>query len=226
MKILLIEDDQRLVQFIAKGLSQAGFTVESAMDGVTGFSMAIEMDIDLVIVDIMLPLMDGYTLIKKLRKKRPSLPILVLSAKRSVEDRVKGLELGSDDYLTKPFSFSELLARIKALLRRVGGEREEPMLIKIGDLEIDILSRRVKKNGKAIELLPKEFLLLEYLAKSRGRVLTRIQILEKIWGYQFDPESNVVDVHVCRLREKLGIKGKKGLIHTIRGAGYMMTDET
>ena len=225
MKILLIEDDQRLVQFIAKGLSQAGFTVESAMDGATGLSAALEMNIDLVIVDIMLPLIDGYTIIERLRKKRPSLPILVLSAKRSVEDRVKGLELGSDDYLTKPFSFSELLARIKALLRR-SGERGEPMPIKIGDLEIDILSREVKKNGKVIELLPKEFLLLEYLARSKGRVLTRTQILEKIWGYQFDPESNVVDVHVCRLRESLGIKGKKGLIRTIRGVGYMMTDET
>jgi len=224
MKILLIEDDQRLVQFIGKGLAQAGFLVETASDGATGLNMALEMDVDLAIVDIMLPLLDGFTLIRELRRRKKGLPILVLSAKRSVEDKVKGLELGSDDYLTKPFAFSELLARIRALLRRARG-KEEPTLIRIGDLEIDLLARRAKKDGKAIELLPKEFSLLEYLARNKGRVLTRIQILERVWGYQFDPESNVVDVHVCRLREKLGIKGKKGLIRTIRGAGYMLTDE-
>ncbi len=224
MKILLVEDDKQLVQFIEKGLIQAGFSVESAMDGATGLHMAQDMDVDLVIVDIMLPILDGYSLIERLRRAKPNLPILVLSAKRSIEDKVKGLEIGSDDYLTKPFSFSELLARVKALLRRAGNMRED-ISFKIGSLEIDLLARKVYMNGQEIELLPKEFALLEYLARNKGRVLTRIQILERIWGYSFDPESNVVDVHICKLREKLGIPRKNGLIRTIRGAGYMMTDE-
>ncbi len=224
MKILLIEDDQRLVEFIKKGLEQAGFSVETAEDGLSGYDLALQLEVDLVIVDIMLPLIDGFELIRSLRVKRPTLPILVLSAKRSVEDRVRGLELGSDDYLTKPFSFAELLARIRALLRRAGRPPER-LVIEVGGLKIDLLAREVRRGQEKIDLLPKEFALLEYLARNKGRVLTRIQILEKIWGYQFDPESNVVDVHICRLREKLG-SAHRGLIRTIRGAGYMLTDET
>ncbi len=223
MKILLIEDDQALAAYIAKALTQAGFLVESAGDGATGLRLALELDIDLAIIDIMLPIMDGFTVIKRLREKKPSLPILVLSAKRSVEDKVTGLELGSDDYLTKPFSLAELIARVRALLRR-GGENRGETVLKVGDLAIDLLARRVTLKGQDIELLPKEFALLEYLARNRNRVLTRMQILDRVWGYRFDPGSNVVDVHICRLREKLGISGKGGLIRTIRGAGYMLTD--
>ncbi|RMD69666.1 MAG: DNA-binding response regulator [Gammaproteobacteria bacterium] len=224
MKILLIEDDQPLAAFIIKALTQEGFLVEAARDGTTGLRLALEMEVDLVIVDIMLPIMDGFTVIARLREKRPSLPILVLSAKRSVEDKVTGLELGSDDYLTKPFSLAELLARIRALLRR-RGERREEVVLRAGDLAIDLLARKVTREGEVIELLPKEFALLEYQKKKKNRVLTRMQILDRVWGYQFDPESNVVDVHICRLRDKLGIPGKGGLIRTIRGAGYMMVDD-
>jgi two-component system, OmpR family, response regulator len=221
MKVLLIEDDSQLVTFIEKGLRQAGFSVEIAMDGKTGLNMALEFEVDVAVIDIMLPLMDGFTLIQEIRKTRPGLPILVLSAKRSVEDRVRGLVIGSDDYLTKPFSFTELIARIRALVRRTGNHTEATR-VEAADLSIDLLSREVRKGKESIELLPKEFALLEYLVRNKGRVLTRTQILEQVWGYQFDPESNVVDVHICRLREKLNDTGERRLIRTIRGVGYII----
>ncbi len=224
MKVLLIEDDSQLVRFIRKGLNQAGFSVETAMDGDIGLSMALELDVDVAVVDVMLPLMDGFTLIQEVRKSRPGLPILVLSAKRSVQDRVHGLEIGSDDYLTKPFSFTELIARIRALVRRAGAYPEATR-IEISDLSLDLLSRQVTKGSENVELLPKEFALLEYLIRNKGRVLTRTQILEQVWGYQFDPESNVVDVHICRLREKLNDTGKRRLIRTIRGVGYVLKED-
>lgn len=224
MKVLLIEDDSQLVKFIRKGLNQAGFSVETAMDGDIGLSMALELDVDVAVVDVMLPLMDGFTLIEEVRKSRPGLPILVLSAKRSVQDRVHGLEIGSDDYLTKPFSFTELIARIRALVRRAGAYPEANR-IEISDLSLDLLSRQVTKGSENVELLPKEFALLEYLIRNKGRVLTRTQILEQVWGYQFDPESNVVDVHICRLREKLNDTGKRRLIRTIRGVGYVLKED-
>ena len=224
MKVLLIEDDSQLAGFIEKGLSQAGFSVETAMDGETGLTMALEFDVDVAVVDIMLPLMDGFTLIQEVRKCRPGLPILVLSAKRSIEDRVHGLEIGSDDYLTKPFSFTELTARIRALVRRAGAYPEATR-IEISDLSLDLLSRDVMKGRESVELLPKEFALLEYLVRNKGRVLTRTQILEQVWGYQFDPESNVVDVHICKLREKLGDTGERRLIRTIRGVGYVLKED-
>ncbi len=224
MKILVIEDDKQLIQYIKKGLVQAGFSVETALDGASGLYLAMETAPDLVIVDIMLPVLDGYTVIDRIRSQKPGLPILILSAKRTLEDKLKGFEMGTDDYLTKPFSFSELLARVRALLRRSRHEFENPRLI-CGELEIDPMTRKVFKAGEEIELLPKEYALLEYLVRNKGRVLTRIQILEKIWGYSFDPESNVVDVHICKLREKLGLPKKDGMIRTIRGAGYMIRDE-
>ncbi len=224
MKVLLIEDDSQLVKFIEKGLSQAGFSVETAMDGKTGLNMALEFDVNVAVIDIMLPLMDGFTLIREIRKSRPELPILILSAKRSVEDRVRGLEIGSDDYLTKPFSFTELIARLRALVRRTGSHREATKL-QVSDLSLDLLSRGLRKGRTNIDLLPKEFALLEYLVRNKGRVLTRTQILEQVWGYQFDPESNVVDVHICRLREKLGDTGERRLIRTIRGVGYIVKED-
>jgi len=224
MKVLLIEDDSQLVTFIQKGLNQAGFSVEIAMDGKTGLNMALEFDVDVAVIDIMLPLMDGFTVIQEIRKTRPGLPILVLSAKRSVEDRVRGLEIGSDDYLTKPFSFTELIARIRALVRRTGAQAEATK-VEVSNLTLDLLSREVRKGKENIDLLPKEFALLEYLVRNKGRVLTRIQILEQVWGYQFDPESNVVDVHICRLREKLNDTGERRLIRTIRGVGYILKED-
>lgn len=224
MKVLLIEDDSQLVKFIEKGLTQAGFSVEIAMDGKTGLNMALAFDVDVAVIDIMLPLMDGFTLIHEIRKSRSELPILVLSAKRSVEDRVRGLEIGSDDYLTKPFSFTELIARIRALVRRTGAHAEATK-IEISDLSLDLLSREVRKGREGIDLLPKEFALLEYLVRNKGRVLTRTQILEQVWGYQFDPESNVVDVHICKLREKLHDTGERRLIRTIRGVGYIIKED-
>ena len=224
MKVLLIEDDRQLIEFVKKGLVQAGFTVETALDGATGLQLALEGDVDVAVIDIMLPVMDGFEVIERLRAQRPGLPILVLSAKRSIEDKVKGLELGSDDYITKPFSFSELLARIRAILRRTQGLGEE-LVLRAGPISLNIISRKVEVNHREVELGPKEFVLLEYLMQNKGRVLTRIQILEKIWGYRFDPESNVVDVYICKLREKLGLHSKDGIIRTIRGAGYMIRDE-
>ncbi|MFZ0449619.1 MAG: response regulator transcription factor [Desulfatiglandaceae bacterium] len=224
MKVLLIEDDSQLVKFIEKGLNQAGFSVEIAMDGKTGLNMALEIDVDVAVIDIMLPLMDGFTLIQEIRKSRSELPILVLSAKRSVEDRVRGLEIGSDDYLTKPFSFTELIARIRALVRRTGAHPEATK-VEVSDLSLDFLSREVRKGRESIDLLPKEFALLEYFVRNKGRVLTRTQILEQVWGYQFDPESNVVDVHICRLREKLDDTGERRLIRTIRGVGYVLKED-
>ncbi len=224
MKVLLIEDDSQLVKFIQKGLSQAGFSVEIAMDGKTGLNMALEFDVDVAVIDIMLPLMDGFTIIQEIRKKRPELPILVLSAKRSVEDKVRGLEMGSDDYLTKPFSFTELIARIRALVRRTGAHAEATK-VEVSNLSLDLLSRDVSIGGKNIDLLPKEFALIKYFVRNKGRVLTRTQILEQVWGYQFDPESNVVDVHICRLREKLEDTGERRLIRTIRGVGYVLKED-
>lgn len=223
MKILLVEDDSQLVKFIEKGSIQAGFSIETAMDGRTGLDMALMYDVDVAIIDIMLPLMDGWTLIREIRKNRPLLPILVLSAKRSVEDRVQGLEIGCDDYLTKPFSFTELIARIRAVVRRARGYAEAAK-IDVSDLSLDLLSREVRRGSENLELLPKEFALLEYLARNKGRVVTRTQILEQVWGYQFDPESNVVDVHICRLREKLGDNAERKLIRTIRGVGYILKE--
>lgn len=222
MKILIVEDDQQLIQFMEKGFTQAGFVVESATDGAIGYEKALDKDIDCAIVDIMLPLMDGFSLIQELRKKRPSLPILVLSAKKSVEDRVKGLDLGSDDYLTKPFSFSELQARVRALLRRRGGKEDERCLC-VGDLRIDLVSREVTMNGEKIGLTPKEFSLIEYLARNKGRIITRMQILDRIWGYRSAPKTNLVDVHICRLREKIRDTGAT-FIRTIRNVGYSMDD--
>lgn len=222
MRILLVEDEKNVAAFIKKGLEEEFYSVDIAEDGSEGLLMARSNDYDLIILDIMLPGMNGVELCKKIREKDRRVPILMLTAVDSVESKVQGLESGADDYLTKPFAFSELLARIKALLRRVPDTLSE---LTIDDLRMELLSRRVFRGSREITLTPKEFSLLEYLLRNSGRVLSRTQIIENVWGYNFDPGSNVVDVHIKFLREKIDSGSEKKLIHTIRGAGYILKAE-
>ncbi|MDA8163329.1 MAG: response regulator transcription factor [Desulfobacteraceae bacterium] len=221
MRILVIEDDEKIASFIVSGLRQAGFAVDHAKDGDDGLHLALTEPYDAAVIDIMLPKIDGLSVIEEMRRKGVSIPVIILSAKRSVEDRVKGLETGSDDYLTKPFSFSELLARIQALIRRHTMVPETTRLT-VGDLSLDILSREVKRAGVRIELQPKEFSLLEYLMRNTDRVVSKTMILEHVWDYNFDPQTNVVDVMVWRLRNKIDRDFEKKMIHTIRGVGYVI----
>jgi heavy metal response regulator len=222
MRILLVEDENNVAAFIKKGLEEEFYTVDAAENGSEGLSMATVNDYDLILLDIMLPGMNGIELCRELRQRGMKVPILMLTAKDSVSSRVEGLESGADDYLTKPFAFSELLARIKALLRRASESVRE---LYLEDLRMDLLSRRVYRGGKEIVLTPKEFSLLEYLLRKKGRVLSRTQMIENIWGYNFDPNSNVVDVHIKYLREKIDTGFDKKLIHTVRGAGYILKAE-
>jgi len=221
MKILLVEDDQDIASFVAKGLKEAGFATDHAADGVEGLDLALYENYDAVIVDIMLPRMDGLSLIRELRKKDTKVPIIILSAKRSVDDKVKGLMTGSDDYLTKPFAFVELLARIQAAIRR-SSTAEDPVHLETGNLSLNLVTREVKRGDINIDLQPREFALLEYLMRNEGRILTRTMILEHIWDYHFDPQTNVVDVLLCRLRNKVDRDFEEKLIHTIRGVGYVL----
>ncbi len=221
MRILLIEDDKEIASFILEGFKQAGFVVDHAMDGEEGLNMALTEPYDTAIIDIMLPKLDGLTLIEQLRGEGIKTPVIILSAKRSIDDRVKGLQKGSDDYLVKPFAFSELLARVQALIRRATNTTEATSLT-VGDLSMDLLSREVKRGGKRIELPPREFSLLEYLMRNSGRVVSKTMILEHVWHYNFDPQTNVVDVLVCRLRNKVDKGFGQKLIHTIRGVGYVL----
>lgn len=222
MRLLLVEDDAKTAAFVVKGLKQAAFAVDYASDGVAGLHLAQTEPYDLAIVDIMLPKLDGLSLIAQLRKGDHKLPVIVLSARGSTADRVKGLETGSDDYLTKPFAFSELLARIQALLRRASGVAE-PTTLTVGDLSLDLLTRQVARGGAKIELKPREFALLEYLMRNANRVVSKTMIMEHVWDYNFDPHTNVVEACVCRLRDKIdkGIAAAK-LIQTIRGMGYVI----
>lgn len=222
MRILLVEDEKNVAAFIKKGLEEEFYSVDIAEDGSEGLLMARSNDYDLIILDIMLPGINGVELCRRIREKDRRVPILMLTAVDSVESKVQGLESGADDYLTKPFAFSELLARIKALLRRVPDTLSE---LTIDDLRMELLSRRVYRGSKEITLTPKEFSLLEYLLRNSGRVLSRTQIIENVWGYNFDPGSNVVDVHIKFLREKIDSGSEKKLIHTIRGAGYILKAE-
>ncbi len=221
MRILLVEDDQKIAQFVRKGLQEAGFAVDHAPDGVEGLHLALGEPYDAAVVDIMLPHMDGLQLIEGMRKKKIKTPVIILSAKRSVEDRVKGLQTGGDDYLVKPFSFSELLARVQALIRRSASE-SEPTGLNVGDLSIDLLKREVRRGDAVLELQPREFTLLEYLMRNAGRVVSKTMILEHVWEYDFDPQTNVVDVLVCRLRNKLDKGFDQKLLHTVRGVGYVL----
>ncbi|MEE4379137.1 MAG: response regulator transcription factor [Candidatus Competibacteraceae bacterium] len=223
MRLLLIEDDQKIVSFISKGLREAGFVVEQAEDGEIGLQMALTASYDAAVIDIMLPKLDGLEVIEQLRQQRIKLPVIILSAKRSVEERVAGLLAGSDDYLTKPFAFSELLARIQALLRRAG-DIPEPNGITVADLSIDVLAHTVTRAGRKIVLQPREFALLEYLARNVGRVVSKTMIMEHVWDYNFDPQTNVVESRISRLRDKIDKGFDKQLIHTVRSMGYVIKD--
>jgi len=221
MRILIIEDDLKTASFVMKGLKQAGFAVDHATDGVQGLFMASSEPYDTAIIDIMLPKLDGLTLTEELRKRNVSIPILFLSAKRAVDDRVRGLQKGGDDYLTKPFAFSELLARVQALIRRASGI-SEPSRLAVGDLTMNLLTREVRRKDKEIELQPREFALLEYLMRNAGRVVSKTMIMEHVWEYNFDPMTNVVEARICRLRDKIDKDHADKLVHTVRGVGYVL----
>jgi two-component system OmpR family response regulator len=221
MRVLLVEDDPTIAAFVAKGLREAGFAVDEAADGETGLTLAREQKFDAAIVDVMLPRLDGLSLIDALRGRGIRTPVLILSAKRSVDDRVRGLQAGGDDYLTKPFAFAELLARVQALIRRSTGAAE-PTTLAAGDLTLDLLTREVRRGDQPIDLRPREYALLEYLLRHAGKVLTKTMILSHVWGYNFDPNTNVVDVLVSRLREKIDRNFEPKLIQTVRGVGYVL----
>ena len=219
MRILVVEDDDKIASFLVKGLKQSGYAVDRCADGERAFGLAQSVAYDAAIVDLMLPKLDGLTLIQQLRSKNVRVPVLILSARASVDDRVRGLQAGSDDYLTKPFAFSELLARIQALIRRAS-QSAEPTRLTTGKLTLDLFTREVQRDGKKIELQPREFALLEYLMRHPNRVVTKTMILEHIFDYSFDPQTNVVDVLVHRVRGK--VDPDKTMIHTIRGVGYVL----
>lgn len=221
MRVLIVEDDRQISDFIAKGLAQANFAVDQAFDGEDGLLLAQQRVFDIAVVDLMLPGMDGLSLIKKLRVEKINTPVLILSAKHSVDDRIKGLENGGDDYLVKPFVFGELLARMQSLLRRAGGI-SDPTSLTYADLTMDLLKREVIRAGTIIELPPREFALLEYMLRNPERVLSKTIILEHIWDYRFDPQTNMVDVLVSRLRSNVERGFPTKLIHTIRGTGYVL----
>jgi two-component system OmpR family response regulator len=221
MRVLVIEDDGKIASFVINGLKQNGFGVDHASDGERGLAMAGVVTYDIVVLDIMLPKLDGLSLLRQLRQEKIQTPVLILSAKASVDDRVKGLQAGGDDYLTKPFAFSELLARVQALIRRAT-HITEPAKLSAGDLTMDLLTREVARNGQKIELQSREFALLELLLRHPGRVVTKTMILEHVWDYSFDPQTNVVDVLVHRMRAKVDKDFPAKLIQTIRGVGYVL----
>ncbi len=221
MRILLVEDDEKIASFVIKGLQQWGYAVDHAKDGEEGYYFFKEVEYDAAIVDIMLPHMDGLTLLEKIRGEGISTPVIILSAKRTIDDKVLGLQRGGDDYLTKPFAFSELLARIQALIRR-SSRQVSPTGYSVGGLAVDLLKREVTREGKKIELQPMEFKLLEYLLRNVNKVVTKAMLLEHVWDYHFDPQTNVVDVLIHRLRNKIDKDFPLKLIHTIRGVGYVL----
>lgn len=222
MRILVVEDDRKIASFIVKGLQQAGFAVDHAENGEDGLDLVLTVPYDAAVVDIMLPRLDGLGLIGEMRQQKINTPVIILSAKRSVEDRVKGLETGSDDYLTKPFAFSELLARVQALIRRSTSGSQGPTTLTVENLIMDLVKHRVTRSGLELDLQPREFSLLEYLMRNAERVVSKTMILEHVWDYNFDPQTNVVDVLICRLRNKVDRDFDKKLIHTIRGVGYVL----
>lgn len=224
MRILVVEDDKKIASFVVNGLKQNGFAVDHAKDGGEGLALLRATPYDAAVVDVMLPRMDGLALVQELRRGGGKTPVIILSAKASVDDRIKGLQAGGDDYLTKPFAFSELLARVQALLRRAT-QSSEPTRLVVADLALDLLAREVTRGGKKIELQTREFALLEYLMRNAGRVVTKTMILEHIWDYSFDPQTNIVDVLVHRLRAKIDKDFPVKLIHTYRGVGYALKVE-
>ena len=223
MRILLIEDDKKIASFIAKGLKEAGFVIDHVSDGETGLDLALSESYDAAIVDIMLPKLDGLTLINQLRSNNIKTPVLILSAKQSVEDRVKGLQTGSDDYLTKPFAFSELLARIHALIRR-GSNLSDSRIMEIADLTVNLLTHEVIRKNEKIDLQPREYALLVYLLRNKSRIVSKTMIMENVWEYNFDPQTNVVEARICKLRDKLDKPFEKKLIHTVHGVGYVIKE--
>lgn len=221
MRILVVEDDPKIASFVVKGLKQSGFAVDHSPDGDEAQALAGAVTYDAAVVDIMLPGQDGLALVQRLRKQGVRVPVIFLSAKASVDDRIRGLQAGGDDYLTKPFAFSELLARVQALIRRAT-QSTEPTRLEVGDLQLDLLTREASRAGQRIELQPREYSLLEYLMRNPGRVVTKTMILEHVYDFSFDPQTNVVDVLVSRLRQKVDRDFPAKMIHTLRGVGYVL----
>jgi two-component system, OmpR family, response regulator len=221
MRLLLVEDDQKIASFVKNGFKAEGFAVDHAADGTAGLDLALSEPYAAAVVDIMLPGLDGLSLIGRMRREKVMTPVIILSAKDAIDDRVKGLQAGGDDYLGKPFAFSELLARVQALIRRSSGA-QEPTRLSVGDLTIDWLSRDVRRGGLKIDLQPLEFSLLAYLMRNAGRVVSKTMIMEHVWDYHFDPQTNVVEARICRLREKVDKGFEEKLIRTVRGVGYVL----
>lgn len=224
MRLLLVEDEIEIQSFLERSLAEAGYEVSAASDGKTAEALAVQKVFDILIVDLGLPDCDGIDLILRLRELGVRAPVLILSARRSVDDRVRGLEQGGDDYLTKPFALAELLARLRNLLKRNSPPAREATRLRVQDLELDLLRRAATRGGQPLELTQQEFVLLEYLCRNAGRVVTRSMILDKVWGMRFLPDTNVVDVHIYRLRGKVDGKGQKPLIRTMRGVGYVLEE--
>ena len=226
MRILIIEDEPEVLSYLAKGMREAGHTADTTASGKEGLFLATTENYDVLIVDRMLPELDGLTMIKTIRGAGNTTPALILSALGEVDDRVKGLRSGGDDYLVKPFAFAELLARVEILARRTGnGAQTAETILAAGDLTLNLLSRKITRGSRDIDLQAREFKLLEYLLRHKGQVVTRTMLLEHVWDYHFDPQTNVIDVHISRLRRKIDENTKNPLIHTVRGAGYMIRDE-
>ena len=225
MRLLMVEDEQDIQAFLQQALLEAGYAVHLAPDGKTAENLAKTNKYDILIVDLGLPDQDGITLITRLRQAGVHAPVLILSARRSVDDRVRGLEQGGDDYLTKPFALAELLARLRNLLKRNAPQGNELTRLRVQDLELDLLRREATRSGETLQLTPQEFVLLEYLCRNAGRVVTRSMILEKVWGMRIQPDTNVVDVHIYRLRGKVDGNGQRPLIRTLRGVGYVLQDK-
>ena len=221
MRLLIVEDDQKISAFIEKGFRETGYAVDVAADGEDGLRLARQGFYDVIVADLMMPKLDGLKMIERLREQKINTPVLILSAKRTVDDRIRGLQVGGDDYMVKPFSFSELLVRVQTLLRRTG-QTQESMLLRVEGLCLDQARRTVEREGSVIELQPKEFSLLEFLMRNAGRIVTKTSILENVYDYHFDPQTNVVDVLVCRLRRQVDQPFETKLIHTVRGAGYVL----
>lgn len=225
MRILLVEDDLKIAGFIVKGFKAEGFAVDHAVDGEQGLHLAMTEPYDTAVIDIMLPKLDGLSLIMKMRREKIKTPVLVLSAKGSVDDRVKGLQIGGDDYLTKPFAFSELLARVQALIRR-SSNQSEPTRLVVGDVSMNLITREVVRAGEKIDLQPLEFSLLEYLMRNAGRVVSKTMIMEHVWDYYFDPQTNVVESRIYKLREKMDKNFPVKMIRTVRGVGYVFKEDS
>ena len=225
MRLLLVEDDIKIAQFVVNGLKEAGFAVDHAANGEDGLHLALTEPYDIAVVDLMLPRVDGLTLIEEVRRNNIDTPVLILSAKRTVDDRVKGLKTGSDDYLVKPFAFAELLARVQALIRR-STRVTAPSELKVADLTLDLNARKVFRSDEEILLQPLEFSLLEYLMRNAGRVVSKTMIMEHVWDYNFSPQTNVVEARICYLRDKIDKNFDRKLIHTVRGVGYVLREDS